>query len=125
MVLGANAARNEFVLSAFPGTVYAVDGSGAVTWGPVETGVSLVSPDFRRIREGWVAWDSFGEEAVVRWSTTAGNGERKFPLVHLDAVSIDPSEKKIAIAASSGSRLSNEDIVDTIAGRLGRGRIDG
>jgi hypothetical protein len=111
MILGANVARNEFVLSAFPGTVYVVDGSGAVKWGPVETGVSLVTPNFRRVDEGWVAWDSFENNAVVRWSTTAGKGERKFPLVHFDAVSVSPSQTRIAVAASLGSRLSDKDVV--------------
>lgn len=124
-VFSANVAEDEYVLREYPNKILAVDGSGAVKWGPKEaTGVeSLVtSNDFRRVDDGWVAWNSTTDDgaAHLAWSLAAGSGRKTFPLSYFETVSVSPDGRLIAVSASAGSALNDKEAIVLLRASDGR-----
>lgn len=84
---------------------------GKVRWGPVKPeGVTPQYSTFRRIGQGWVAWDGYKERDayVVSWALSHGTGIHRIPKGRsINAVALDPEGKFIAVSVSGAYSVGN------------------
>jgi hypothetical protein len=101
--------RREFLFSRYPNEAFAIDASGAITWGPVAVdGIDYLGENLRRVAGGWVAWDSYREKGRYRvaWSLPSGMGVREIPLGRsINSVSTTSTGDLIAVSVSSADNI--------------------
>lgn len=114
-LVAANVGNDDFVLVDYPNRVLVVDGEGRKKWGPQEAdAIEHVTQEFRRLADGWVAWDSvrIDNNAVrLQWSTSRGSGRREFPLSSVHSLSVDPTGEWIAVSTSAATRLNSDELL--------------
>lgn len=108
-LIGADVAAGRFTLNRYRNEFLAVDGEGRVVWGPLSPN-GTYSPRFafRRIGDGWLAWDSYRENGrhLVRWALAGGKGGLDVPKGRtIEHVSVDPSGRFAAVSVRGSARL--------------------
>lgn len=82
VVLDVDRAARELLLAVGERRFVAVGLDGAPRWGPVTPdGVEALSMTFRRVGEGWVAWDGYRDRGGygVAWALADGRGLHRVP----------------------------------------------
>ena len=91
----------------------AIDLAGKTLWGPDGfAGFGGVENGSRRVGDGWVAWDSYRENAPYRlaWSLAGGAGSHEVPKGRgISALAVDPDGKLIALSVSGSYTLGDVD----------------
>lgn len=108
-LIGADVAAGLFTLSRHRNDFLAVDRSGRIVWGPVSPN-GTYSPrfSFRRIGDGWLAWDGYREKGrhLVRWLLAGRAGGLDVPKGRtIQHVSVDPSGRYAAVAIRGSARM--------------------
>lgn len=115
-LLSLDRQAGEIVLSNNFNEIVATDLRGAVKWGPVQAGpIEHLSNNYRRLREGWVAWDSYREQGRYRihWSVFLGDGSHEvLKGRQINDVALDPWGRYIAVSVSSALNIG--DIQDAV-----------
>lgn len=103
-LLAFDQAGGVFVLHRYPNQVRAVDRAGTPLWGPITPpGTHNAGRGFRRLKDGWVAWDDYREDGRSRvvWSRPAGTGTHEVPLGRgITSLAVDPSGRLIAVSVT-------------------------
>ena len=116
VVLDVDTQAREVLLAVDERRFVAVGFDGAVRWGPVRPdGVEPLSMTFRRVGDGWVAWDGYKERDgyVIAWKLPAGAGTHRVPRGRgVTDVAVHPEGRLIAI--STTTTLSIGDVRDAV-----------
>jgi hypothetical protein len=105
VVLDVDPAARE-VLVAIDERRFAVVGfDGTVRWGPMQpAGVEPLATTFRRLGDGWVAWDGYREDGgyVVAWSLGSGRGAHRVPRGRgVTDVAVHPEGRLVAVSVTT------------------------
>lgn len=102
---------DELVIACNRNEVIALDLEGNPLWGPIApAGIESVIDNFRRLGDGFVAWDVYRESGRYRVSFRLPHGEgiHEIPKGRsISAVSVDPSGKLVAISVSPSLSIGN------------------
>ncbi|HXH84395.1 MAG TPA: hypothetical protein VNN07_15935, partial [Candidatus Tectomicrobia bacterium] len=89
---------------------------GGVRWGPVRPeGVEPIHATFRRVGDGWVAWDGYRESGpyVVAWTLPAGRGTHRVPRGRgITDIAVHPDGRLLALSLTTS--LSIGDVQDAV-----------
>jgi hypothetical protein len=101
----------DLLLSFYPNGMIGVGPDGTVRWGPFAAdGLASIGANFRRVGDGWVAWDAYRDEGRYRivWSLPAGSGSREIPKGRsITALSVSPDGTLIAVSTSPSVSLGS------------------
>ena len=101
----------DLLLSFYPNGMIGVGLDGAVRWGPFTAdGLASIGANFRRVGEGWIAWDSYRDEGRYRivWSLPSGSGSREIPKGRsITSLSVNPDGDLIAVSTSPSVSIGN------------------
>lgn len=101
----------RITLSTSGGEVLALDREGHPVWGPDRLeGIGHVSQNFRRLNEGWVAWDLYREDEPYRvvWSLPQGNFLYEVPRGRsITSVAVHPSGSLIGVSVSPAYNIGS------------------
>lgn len=101
----------DLLLSFYPNGMIGVGLDGVVHWGPFTAdGLASIGGNFRRVGEGWIAWDSYRDQGRYRiaWSLPAGSGSREIPKGRgITSLSVSPAGDLIAVSTSPSVSLGN------------------
>lgn len=96
--------RDELAIASSSNEVRGLDLDGNPLWGPiVPNGIESVIHNFRRVENGYVAWDAYRESGRYRVSFRLphGAGIHEIPKGRsISALSVDPSGRLVAISVS-------------------------
>jgi hypothetical protein len=108
-LMDADTDRGRFTLARYRNEILAVDESGKPFWGPVSPpGVYNASRSFRKVQNGWVAWDGYREEGASRivWSLPSGPGEVIIPKGRgIESLAVSPDGRFIAYSTESSLNI--------------------
>jgi hypothetical protein len=75
---------------------------GVRKWGPIRTGLEARVGTFRRIGDGWVAWEIPRDRGWIAWDLAAGAGRREaLKWRRISAAGVDGSGRFIAVCEST------------------------
>jgi hypothetical protein len=101
----------RFTLSTGDGEVFAVDREGHLLWGPARLdGIEHPYQNFRRLDDGWVAWDGYRDEGAYRvaWSLSNGDGVYEVPKGRsITSVTVEPSGRLIGVSVSPAYNIGS------------------
>lgn len=115
-LLAADPTTDRYILTRNSKEIFGIDRTGATVWGPVSSpGFYIRRNNWRRVGDGWVAWESYRDSGRHRvfWSLPGGKGRHEIPKGrNIKDVSVSPSGHLIAI--SVGTALNIGDIEDSV-----------
>jgi hypothetical protein len=82
-ILALDGFEGGVMIALYPGKVLAFDGDGKTVWGPIDTGeIKHIGQYFRRIGDGWVAWEIYRDKGrmQVLWDLPQGAGRHQVTL---------------------------------------------
>lgn len=116
VVLDVDPAAREVLVAVAERRFAVVGFDGTVRWGPVQpAGVEPLATTFRRLGDGWVAWDGYREDGgyVVAWSLAGGHGAHRVPRGRgVTDVAVHPEGRLVAVSVTAS--LSIGDVQDAV-----------